>query len=48
MYEIALDLFSEHEEGENPIFVCEDWQQFMNMINFFFDNGYDVWVRYKE
>src|SRR5699024_1391246 len=48
MYEIALDLFSEFEEGENPVFVCEDWQQLMDMINFFFDNGYDVLIRHKE
>lgn len=48
MYEIKLDLGHENNACTNPLFICKDWDEFIKMITFFFDNGYDVYIRESE
>lgn len=48
MYRVQLDLYSELEKEENPVFICEDDKELNLAMNLFFKNGYQIIIEKKE
>lgn len=47
IYEIQLDLYGDFEREENPTFIVNE-VELVTMMQFFFDNGYNLFVKRLE
>lgn len=43
-YKIELDLFSDHDDNENPTFYFDNYQEFEMFMKICFRNGYRLIV----